>query len=185
VCGEDPQVDVRHERAEQDHAVARFDILSHALFSHRAFVDTQIQRVRFRDDRFSKQCRAHRNVELLSQLKVLHMRILSAVSAKSAKVSGGSGNMSSRPLKWNASELMKYSGSSDLIKLDRELNYMADIGIIAPREKSAFFQQMTDTTIALTDLGLQLYARCNGHRGTAQKFYGMPVSSAAALALDK
>ena len=124
-------------------------------------------------------------VELLSQLKVLHMRILSAVSAKSAKVSGGSGNMSSRPLKWNASELMKYSGSSDLIKLDRELNYMADIGIIAPREKSAFFQQMTDTTIALTDLGLQLYARCNGHRGTAQKFYGMPVSSPAALALDK
>jgi hypothetical protein len=93
--------------------------------------------------------------------------------------------MYSRPLKWNAADLMKYSGSGDLIKLDRELNYMVDIGIIAPREKSAFFQQMTDTTIALTNLGLQLYARCNGHRGTTQNFYGVQVTPSAALALDK
>lgn len=124
-------------------------------------------------------------VELLGQLKGLHMRILSAAAAKSAKVSGGPGNMYSRPLKWNAADLMKYSGSGDLIKLDRELNYMADIGIIASREKSAFFQQMTDTTIALTNLGLQLYARCNGHRGTTQNFYGVPSNPAAALALEK
>ena len=74
---------------------------------------------------------------------------------------------------------MRYSGSGDLIKLDRELNYMADIGVIAPREKSAFFQQMTDTTIAPTSLGLQLYARCNGHRGITQNFYGVPVTTAA------
>jgi len=123
--------------------------------------------------------------ELLGQLKALHMRILSAAAAKSTKVSGGPGNMYSRPLKWNASDLIKFSGSGDLIKLDRELNYLADIGIIAPREKSAFFQQMTDTTIAVTNLGLQLYARCNGHRGTAQNFYGLPVTPAAALAFDK
>jgi hypothetical protein len=124
-------------------------------------------------------------VDLLGQLKALHMRILSAAAAKSAKVSGGSGNMYSRPLKWNAADLMKYSGSSDLIKLDRELNYMADIGVIAPREKSAFFQQMTDTTIALTNLGLQLYARCNGHRGTTQNFYGVPLAPHGVLALEK
>lgn len=123
--------------------------------------------------------------DLLGQLKGLHMRILSAAAAKSAKVSGGAGKMYSRPLKWNAADLMKYSGSGDLIKLDRELNYMVDIGIIAPREKSAFFQQMTDTTIALTNLGLQLYARCNGHRGTTQNFYGVQVTPSAALALDK
>jgi len=123
--------------------------------------------------------------DLLGQVKALHMRILSAAASKSVKVSGGPGNMYSRPLKWNAADLMKFSGSGDLIKLDRELNYMADIGIVAPREKSAFFQQMTDTTIAVTNLGLQLYARCNGHRGTAQNFYGVPVTSAAALALER
>ena len=124
-------------------------------------------------------------VELLSQLKALHMHILSAACSKSTKLTGGLGNVYSRPLKWNAADLMRYSGSGDLIKLDRELNYMAEIGIIAPREKSAFFQQMTDTTVALTNLGLQLYARCNGHRGTAHNFYGVPVSPAGALALDK
>jgi hypothetical protein len=123
--------------------------------------------------------------DLLGQLKALHLRILSAACGRSTKVSGGAGSMYCRPLKWKASDLMKYSGSSDLIKLDRELNYMADLGVIAAREKSAFFQQMTDTTIAPTNLGLQLYAKCNGHRGTAHKFYGLPVSSAAALAIER
>jgi hypothetical protein len=123
--------------------------------------------------------------ELLGQLKALHLRILSAAAAKSTKISGGQGAMYTRPLKWNAADLMKFSGSGDLIKLDRELHYMADIGIIAPREKSAFFQQMTDTTIALTNLGLQLYARCNGHRGTTQNFYGVPVTAATSLTLDR
>jgi hypothetical protein len=118
-------------------------------------------------------------VDLLSQLRVLHMRILATACSKSTKLTGGPGNVYSRPLNWKASDLMKYSGSGDLIKLDRELNYMADIGVIAPREKSAFFQQMTDTTIAPTSLGLQLYARCNGHRGTTQNFYGVPVTTAA------
>ena len=124
-------------------------------------------------------------VELLSQLRVLHMRILSAACTKSTKLTNGPGSIYSRPLKWNAADLMKISGSHDLIKLDRELNYMADIGVLAPREKSAFFQQMTDTTVAPTGLGLQLYARCNGHRGKAQNFYGIPLSLSGALALEQ
>jgi len=122
--------------------------------------------------------------DLLGQIKALHMRILSAACTKSSKTTSG-GTINSRPLKWKAADLMKYSGSGDLIKLDRELNYMTDIGVIAPREKSAFFQQMTDTTIAPTTLGLQLYARCNGHRGTAQNFYGVTVTGSSALALDR
>lgn len=123
-------------------------------------------------------------VDLLSQLKALHMRILSAASNKSTKLINGSGNISTRPLNWKAADLMKFSGSHDLIKLDRELNYMADIGVIAPRVKSGFFQQMTDTTIAPTALGLELYARCNGYRGNAQSFYGVGVTLAGALALE-
>lgn len=124
-------------------------------------------------------------VELLSQLKALHMRILSAASNKSTKLINGSGHISTRPLNWKAADLMKFSGSHDLIKLDRELNYMADCGVIAPRVKSAFFQQMTDTTIAPTALGLELYARCNGYRGNAQSFYGVGLTLAGAIALEQ
>jgi hypothetical protein len=124
-------------------------------------------------------------VELLSQLRSLHMRILSAACTKSTKLVTSPGNFSSRPLKWKAADLMKYSGSHDLIKLDRELNYMADVGVIAPREKSAFFQQMTDTTVAPTGLGLELYARCNGYRGATQGFYGVPLTIGGALALEQ
>jgi len=125
-----------------------------------------------------------RFVDLLEQLKALHLRILAASCSKATKIVTGPGMISTRPLNWKAADLMRYSGSHDLIKLDRELNYMADVGVIAPREKSAFFQQMTDTTVAPTGLGLELYARCNGHRGTAQGFYGVGQSSAAALALE-
>jgi hypothetical protein len=123
-------------------------------------------------------------VDLLSQLKALHLRILSAACTKATKLITGPGIISTRPLNWKAADLMKFSGSHDLIKLDRELNYMADLGVLAPRQKSGFFQQMTDTTIAPTNLGLELYARCNGHRGTAQGFYGVPVTLAGALALE-
>lgn len=122
--------------------------------------------------------------DLLSQLKALHMRILAAASNKSTKLISGSG-LATRPLNWKASDLIKFSGSHDLIKLDREMNYMADIGVIAPRVKSGFFQQMTDTTIAPTSLGLELYARCNGYRGNAQGFYGVGVTLAGALALEQ
>ncbi|MGA8740198.1 MAG: PilZ domain-containing protein [Terracidiphilus sp.] len=124
-------------------------------------------------------------VELLSQLKVLHLRILSAACTKATKLITGPGMISTRPLNWKAADLIKFSGSHDLIKLDRELNYMADLGVIAPREQSGFFQQMTDTTVAPTGLGLELYARCNGHRGTAQVFYGVPLTLAGALALEQ
>jgi hypothetical protein len=122
--------------------------------------------------------------ELLSQLKGLHMRILSAASNKSTKLINGAGHMASRPLNWRASDLIKFSGSHDLIKLDRELNYMAEIGVIAPRTQSAFFQQMTDTTIAPTALGLELYARCNGYRGNALSFYGVGVTLSDAIARE-
>jgi hypothetical protein len=124
-------------------------------------------------------------VELLSQFKALHMRILSAASNKATKLINGSGHISTRPLNWKAADLMKFSGSHDLIKLDRELNYMADIGVIAPRQKTAFFQQMSDTSVAPTVLGLELYARCNGYRGNAQAFYGVGVTLAGALALEQ
>ncbi len=124
-------------------------------------------------------------VDLLGQLKALHLRILSAACTKATKLITGPGSISTRPLNWKASDLIKFSGSHDLIKLDRELNYMAEIGVIAQREKSAFFQQMTDTTVAPTGLGLELYARCSGHRGTAQGFYGVPLTLAGAIALEQ
>jgi hypothetical protein len=124
-------------------------------------------------------------IDLLGQLKAIHLRILSAACTKATKLITGPGAISTRPLNWKAADLIKFSGSHDLIKLDRELNYMAELRVIAPRETSAFFQQMTDTTVAPTSLGLELYARCSGHRGTAQGFYGVPVTLAGALALER
>jgi hypothetical protein len=121
-------------------------------------------------------------IDLLSQLNALHLRILAAVCAKSAKLVSGFGRITSRPVVWKAPELMKISGSRDLIKIDRELEHMSDIGLIAERVKSTFFSQITDTKVEPTFLGLELYARCNGYRGTPQGFYGLSQAATPSFA---
>ena len=55
--------------------------------------------------------------------------------------------------------------------------YLTDLGLLTLTVRSSSFSPLEGTDIAPTSLGLQLYARCNGHRGTAQDFYGVPVST--------
>jgi hypothetical protein len=123
-------------------------------------------------------------VDLMFQVNSLHLRILTAASAKSAKVVSGLGRISSRPVNWKSAELMTITGSRDLIKIERELEHMSEMGLIAERVKSTFFTPITETQIEPTSLGLELYARCNGHRGTAQGFYGLPQATTRSFAND-
>ncbi len=123
-------------------------------------------------------------VDLMFQVNSLHLRILTAASAKTARLVSGLGRISSRPVNWTSAELMNITGSRDLIKIDRELEHMSDMGLIAERVKSTFFTTITETRIEPTSLGLELYARCNGSRGTAQGFYGLPQADPRSSAND-
>lgn len=116
-------------------------------------------------------------VELLSQLTATHLRILTAACTKAAKFLSGVERLSSRPITLTAADLGRITGSRDLLRAHRDLEHLCDLGLLIMTVKSATFSEMEGTEIAPTSLGLQLYARCNGHRGSTQDFYGIPTGN--------
>jgi len=123
-------------------------------------------------------------IDLLCQLKALHLRILAAAATKSTKLLSGFGRISSRPVIWTAQDLKKITGSHDLIRIERDLEHLSDLRLISDRVKSTFFSPISDTKFTPTSLGLELYARCNGHRGKPQVFYGIAPVSTPPLAIE-
>ncbi|HEU5458371.1 MAG TPA: PilZ domain-containing protein [Terracidiphilus sp.] len=120
-------------------------------------------------------------IDLLSQLTPTHVKLLAAACTRSAKILTGAGKISSRPVACSMQELMRVTGMRDAIRIDRDIELLSDLGLFVKREKTAFFSN-EDAKIAPTSLGLLLYARCNGFRGTPQDFYGVTHSDSAAMA---
>ncbi|MFZ0745184.1 MAG: hypothetical protein WAM85_12315 [Terracidiphilus sp.] len=110
-------------------------------------------------------------VDLLSQLTHVHLRVFVAACTKATKVISGLGRISSRPLAFTTQEIMKITGSRDVLRIERDLEYLTDLGLLEKRVKSSFFVAADEASITPTTLGLQLYARCRGNRGKEQDFY--------------
>jgi hypothetical protein len=108
---------------------------------------------------------------LLSQLTAVHLRIFVAACTRSKKIMAGMGRLASRPLSCSIEEIMKITGSRDLLRIERDLEHLTELGLLERREKAAFYLTIDSENITPTPLGLQLYARCHGHRGTAQDFF--------------
>ena len=121
-------------------------------------------------------------VNLLCQLTSTHVRLLTAACTKSAKFMAGVERVSSRPVTLAARELMQITGSRDLLRIHRDLEYLSDLGLLKTTVKTQSFSPMEGTQIAPTTLGLQLFARCNGHRGATQEFYGVHGQALSELA---
>ena len=120
-------------------------------------------------------------IDLMSQLSPIHVRVLAGACTRAPKMITGPDRVTSRAIACSAADLMKISGSHDLIRIDRDLDHLAEIGLIAPREKSSFFSPISEAKINPTSLGLELFARCNGHRGAPQGFYGLTPANTPAL----
>jgi hypothetical protein len=116
-------------------------------------------------------------VNLLCQLTSTHVRILTAACTKATKFMAGVERVSSRPVTLTAREMMQITGSRDLIRIHRDLEYLSDLGLLKTVVKTQSFSPIEGTDLAPTSLGLQLFARCNGHRGATQEFYGVPGTS--------
>lgn len=116
-------------------------------------------------------------VDLLCRLTSSHVRILSVACTKGTKFMTGVERISSRPITLSARDMTQISGSRDLIRIQRDLEYLSDVGLLTTSVRAQAFTPIEGTEIAPTSLGLQLYARCSGHRGAAQEFYGVHGSS--------
>lgn len=71
---------------------------------------------------------------------------------------------------WPREEIVRVSGVSDLHRLDREIDHLRDIGVLYA---SAGFSPGPDKVTRTTPstLGLQLYVRCQGFRGSPEAFF--------------
>lgn len=114
-------------------------------------------------------------ISLLSQLTSPHVRILTAACTKASKFMSSMERLSSRPIVLSAPEMMQITGTRDLIRIHRDLEYLVDLGLLTTSVKSASFSPLEGTELTPTSLGLQLFARCHGHRGATEDFYGVPA----------
>ena len=111
-------------------------------------------------------------IELLSQLTPVHIRIFAAACARATTFQSVSGAVKAHTQICSAQEVIQIVGSSDLIKIDRDLEHLSELGLLVKSNKSEFFSLLNDANLTPTRLGLDLYARCNAHRGTIQSYYG-------------
>jgi hypothetical protein len=114
-------------------------------------------------------------VNLLCQLTSTHVRILTFALTKATRFMAGVERISSRPITLTAQEMTRISGSRDLIRVHRDLEYLSDLGLLTAVVKTQSFSPIEGTQISPTSLGLQLFARCSGHREASTEFYGVPA----------
>jgi hypothetical protein len=112
-------------------------------------------------------------VNLLCQLTSSHVRLLGVACTKATKFMAGLERISSRPITLTGKQMSEITGSRDLIRIQRDLEYLTDLGLLTTSSQTRAFTPVDGTEIAPTSLGLQLFARCSGHRGAAQEFYGV------------
>lgn len=112
-------------------------------------------------------------VELFSQLTTYPVRILVVVCTRATKVLAESGLIFAKPLACNMEELMQTTGSRGL-QIERDLRRLSDLGLIEKNGAgSPALLQSDEVFVTPTCLGLQLFAHCNGQKGSLREFYGL------------
>jgi hypothetical protein len=114
-------------------------------------------------------------VELMGQITAPQTRIFAAACTMATTFQSERGTIVAHPLICSAEEMTQIAGLQDLVKIDRDLQRLEELGLITQRDKHSFFSLLKDADITPTGFGLDFYARCNAHRGSPQDFYG-PVA---------
>jgi PilZ domain len=110
-------------------------------------------------------------VELFSQLTTFPVRILTVVCTRATKVLAESGSISAKPLACRKEELMLTTRSQG-IQIERDLEHLSALGLIEKSDSNSRTSSVgEEILITPTSLGLELFARCNGHRGRLRDFY--------------
>ncbi len=110
-------------------------------------------------------------IEILSQLGMIPSRIFSTACSTSTKVVSDTGSVTALPVILTSDQLIEIADAHDLMKIDRNLMQLSDLGLVDERIKSKYFSFTEDANVTPTTFGLEMYARCHGHRGDVHKFY--------------
>ena len=116
-------------------------------------------------------------IDLLAELASIDGRLFTTACTKSQKVFASSGAVSAQPLICSAQELIQIAGAHDLMKIDRNIFQLSLLGLLEPRVKSKYFNFEQEANLTPTALGLELFARCQGHRGAPHDYYAAQPGS--------
>jgi PilZ domain len=111
-------------------------------------------------------------VELFSQLTTIPLRILTVV-CKTANFHSDSGAITSRPIACSMDEMVSITGARG-IQLERDLERLSQLGLVEAEIDGSLGSSRADPAIlnvTPTRLALELFARCNGHRGAADDLF--------------
>jgi len=111
-------------------------------------------------------------IDLLNQLLPDHVRILEYACTSATKVLSESGAVSAPMHACTTEEILEKSGTrASRIHVDRE--QLTDLGLLVKEVDLQVVVPARKVNLTPSSLGLQLYARCRGHRGPLQEFYGL------------
>ena len=110
-------------------------------------------------------------IDLLAEMATVDTRLYVEACSKAPKVFATNGAVSASPLMCTADQMIHLTGTKDLAKIDRNILQLSILGLLEPREKAKYFSFAQTANLTPTALGLELYARCQGHRGAPFEFY--------------
>jgi hypothetical protein len=110
-------------------------------------------------------------IDLFSDLASDHIRIFAYACDRAANVETDSGTLLSAPVLCTMKDLTKITNLHDLSRIDVDIDHLTVFGLLKKRFKPSSYTSLTETAITPTSLGLELYARCHGHRGAPEEFY--------------
>jgi len=118
-------------------------------------------------------------IDLLAEMATVDTRLYVEACSKAPKVFAMNGAVSASPLMCTADHMIHLTGTKDLSKIDRNILQLSILGLLEPREKAKYFSFAQTANLTPTALGLELYARCQGHRGAPFEFYAIQQRESA------
>jgi hypothetical protein len=107
-------------------------------------------------------------INLLSLLAPIHTRILSAACHKAVRAMADN-EVNSLPhlVASSPEEMARLTGSTNLMKVHRSIAELSELGLLEKTTKTSTRSVSPIIRTKPTNLGLEMYARCNGQRGAA------------------
>lgn len=112
-------------------------------------------------------------LDLLAEMATVDTRLYLEACTKSPKVFATNGAVSAQTVMRTADEMMIVTGVHDLAKIDRNLLQLSILGLLEPRSKAKYFSFDQAANLTPTALGLELFARCQGHRGAPHEYFAL------------
>jgi len=112
-------------------------------------------------------------MDLLAEMATVDTRLYLEACTQSPKVFGTNGVVSAQTVMRTADEMIKITGVHDLAKIDRNILQLSILGLLEPRSKAKYFSFDQTANLTPTALGLELFARCQGHRGAPHEYFAI------------